>query len=153
MPAFPEEIEAALQEGVRLETLVSPIGILSEAGRLTGIEFINNELGDVDASGRRRPIAVPGTQHIVPLNTLIVAISEGSDTDCVAVAGANQLDVDETRNTIKVESGDAADKPAGGLCRRGCRHRSEHGGGCHCGRETGGGDDRSLPAQRASRAA
>jgi len=103
MPAFPEEIEAALQEGVRLETLVSPIGILSEAGRLTGIEFINNELGDVDVSGRRRPIAVPGTQHIVPLNTLIVAISEGSDTDCVAVAGANQLDVDETKNTIKVD--------------------------------------------------
>ena len=103
MPAFLEEIEAALQEGIRLETLVSPIGILSETGRLTGIEFINNELGDVDASGRRRPIAVPGTQHIVPLNTLIVAISEGSDTDCVAVAGANQLDVDETRNTIKAD--------------------------------------------------
>jgi NADH-quinone oxidoreductase subunit F len=103
MPAFPEEIEAALQEGVRLETLVAPVGILAESGMLSGIECINNELGDVDPSGRRRPVAVPGTQHVVPLNTLIVAISEGSDTDCLAVAGANQLDVDETRGTIRVD--------------------------------------------------
>ena len=102
MPAFPEEIEAALQEGVRLETLVAPIGILSEGGRISGIECINNELGEIDQSGRRRPVAVPGTQHVVPLQTLVVAISEGSDTDCVAVAGANQLDVDEARKTIRV---------------------------------------------------
>jgi NADPH-dependent glutamate synthase beta subunit-like oxidoreductase len=102
MPAFPEEIEAALQECVRLETLVAPIGILSEAGKLSGIECINNELGEIDQSGRRRPVAVPGTQHVVPLQTLVVAISEGSDTDCVAVAGANQLDVDEARKTIRV---------------------------------------------------
>jgi NADH-quinone oxidoreductase subunit F len=104
MPAFPEEIEAALQEGVRLETLVAPIGILSAGGVLSGIECINNELGEIDQSGRRRPVALPGTQHVVPLQTLIVAISEGSDTDCVAVAGANQLDVDELRKTIRVDA-------------------------------------------------
>jgi NADH-quinone oxidoreductase subunit F len=103
MPAFPEEIEAALQEGVRLETLVSPIGILAEGGRLSGIECMNNEPGEVDASGRRRPVAVPGTQHVVPLDTLIVAISEGSDIDCLAVAGANQLEVDEQRGTIRIK--------------------------------------------------
>jgi NADH-quinone oxidoreductase subunit F len=103
MPAFPEEIEAALQEGVRLETLVAPVGILSEGGKLSGIECIRNELGEIDQTGRRRPVAVPGTQHVVPLQTLIVAISEGSDTDCVAVAGANQLEVDEVRKTIRVD--------------------------------------------------
>ncbi len=103
MPAFPEEIEAALQEGVRLETLVAPVGILSEGGKLSGIECIRNELGEIDQSGRRRPVAVPGSQHVVPLQTLIVAISEGSDTDCVAVAGANQLEVDEARKTIRVD--------------------------------------------------
>jgi NADH-quinone oxidoreductase subunit F len=103
MPAFAEEIEAALQEGVRLETLVTPIGILSEKGILSGIECINNELGDLDSSGRRRPVAIPGTQHVIPLDTLIVAISEGSDTDCLAVAGANQLEVDEARRTIRVQ--------------------------------------------------
>lgn len=103
MPAFAEEIEAALQEGVRLETLVTPIGILSEGGRLSGIECINNELGDLDSSGRRRPVAIPGTQHVVALDTLIVAISEGSDTDCLAIAGANQLEVDEDRRTIRIQ--------------------------------------------------
>ena len=103
MPAFPEEIEAALQEGVQLKTLVAPIGILSEGNTLSGIECVRNELGDIDQSGRRRPVAVPGTHHIIPLQTLIVAISEGSDTDCVAVAGANQLAVDDARKTICVD--------------------------------------------------
>ena len=103
MPAFEEEIEAALQEGIHIETLVSPTGILSEAGKLSGIECINNELGDLDATGRRRPVAIPSTQHVIPLDTLIVAISEGSDTDCVTVAGANRLDIDDRRNTVIVE--------------------------------------------------
>lgn len=100
MPAFQEEIEAALQEGVQIEQLVSPTGIVSESGRLTGIERITNQLGDLDASGRRRPVAVPGTQRIVPIDTLIVAISEGSDTDCVTVAGSNRLEIDGRKNTI-----------------------------------------------------
>jgi len=103
MPAFPEEIEAALQEGVQLQTLVSPTGILSQGGRLSAIECIDNELGEIDQSGRRRPVAIPGTQHTIALETLIVAVSEGSDTDCVAVAGANQLEVDENRMTIRVD--------------------------------------------------
>ncbi len=104
MPAFEEEIEAALQEGIHIEILVTPIGILSENSRLTGIECIKNELGDLDASGRRKPVAVPGTQHIIPLDTLIVAVSEGSDIDCVTVAGANRLDVDDRKNTVMADT-------------------------------------------------
>lgn len=100
MPAFAEEIEAALQEGITIEPLMSPTGILSRNGKLCGIECIKNELGELDASGRRRPVAIPGSQEVVPLDTLIVAISEGSDTDCVTVAGANRLDIDDKKNTI-----------------------------------------------------
>jgi NADH-quinone oxidoreductase subunit F len=103
MPAFEEEIEAALQEGIHLETLVAPTGILEEEGKLAGVEFINNQLGEFDESGRRRPVPLPGTQHIVPLDTLVVAISEGSDTDCVSVAGVNRVDVDERRGTIRID--------------------------------------------------
>ncbi len=103
MPAFEEEIEAAIQEGVHLETLVAPTGLFEEDGRLTGVEFINNQLGDFDESGRRRPVPVPGTQHIVPLDTLVVAISEGSDTDCVSVAGVNRIDVDTRKGTIRID--------------------------------------------------
>jgi len=101
MPAFAEEIEAAQQEGVGIETLVSPVGILSAGGRLSGVECIRNALGSLDDSGRRRPVAVPGSQFTLPLETLVVAISEGSDTDCLTVAGANQIEVDERRAAIR----------------------------------------------------
>ncbi|MEK6757126.1 MAG: FAD-dependent oxidoreductase, partial [Bacteroidota bacterium] len=103
MPAFEEEVEAAIQEGIKLETLVSPVGILSERGKLSGVELMRNELGEIDDSGRRRPVPVPGSQYNVPLDTLIVAISEGSDIDCVSVAGANRIDVDEKKGTIRVD--------------------------------------------------
>ena len=93
MPAFAEEVEAAIVEGVRIETLTSPVRLLLEGGRCTGMELVKNRLADVDASGRRRPVPVPGTEQVVPLDTLIVAISEGSDTDCVSVAGASRVDV------------------------------------------------------------
>jgi NADH-quinone oxidoreductase subunit F len=76
MPAFEEEIEAALEEGVRLELLVSPLSLHVSDGHLAVLEFIRNELGEVDASGRRRPVAKPGSEHRVPLDTLVVAIGE-----------------------------------------------------------------------------
>jgi NADH-quinone oxidoreductase subunit F len=91
MPAFAEEVEAARQEGVKLVTLVSPIRILSTDGRLSGLEFIRNELSGVDSSGRKKPVAVRGSEFQVSLDTLIVAISEGSDTDCVAVASGEKI--------------------------------------------------------------
>jgi NADH-quinone oxidoreductase subunit F len=102
MPAFAEEIEAALQEGVRLETLVAPTRILLEQGKLAGVELIRNRLGERDAGGRPRPMPVPGSEHRVPLDTLIVAVSEGSDTDCVAVAGENRVEV-LGGGTVKVD--------------------------------------------------
>jgi NADH-quinone oxidoreductase subunit F len=103
MPAFEEEIDAALEEGVRLETLVTPRAIRAEKGRLAGVTCVRNRLGERDASGRRRPIPVEGSVLDLALDTLIVAISEGSDTDCLAVAGANRIEVDERARTVKVD--------------------------------------------------
>lgn len=76
MPAYKEEIEAGLEEGVVIQELVAPVAVHSENGRLTGIRLIRNTLGTPDASGRRRPVAVKGSEYDVPLDTLIVAISE-----------------------------------------------------------------------------
>lgn len=76
MPAFQMEIDAALQEGVKLQTLVSPTRIISENGRLSKVEFIRNELGKPDASGRRSFREIPGSEFSAPLDTLIVAIGE-----------------------------------------------------------------------------
>ena len=87
MPAFEEEIEDALAEGVKLETLIAPTRIVTENGRITGVELIRNKLGDVDASGRRRPVPIEGSQYIAPVDTLVVAISESPDTAAITHDG------------------------------------------------------------------
>ena len=102
MPAFAEEVEAAVKEGVRLEILTAPSKIVAKNGKLTGIELIRNRLGEVDASGRRKPIPIRRSEFPAPLDTLIVAISEGSDTDCVSVAGANRVDTTPS-GTVRIE--------------------------------------------------
>ena len=80
MPAYQEEIEAALEEGIRLETLVTPLAVKAEDGVLKGIEFLRNELGDKDESGRARPVPIPGSEFPAELDTLVVAISEEPET-------------------------------------------------------------------------
>ncbi len=94
-----EEIETALREGVELETLVSPIRIQSQEGRLVGIECIRNRLGEVDASGRRMPVPVPGTEFTLSLDTLIVAIGERPESDGLATMG---LEIDK-RGRVKID--------------------------------------------------
>jgi NADH-quinone oxidoreductase subunit F len=83
MPAFGEEIDAAVEEGIKLETLVSPLELLSENGHLTGVVCVRNRLGEVDSSGRRRPVPVAGTEFTLPLDTLVVAIGEQVNSDAV----------------------------------------------------------------------
>lgn len=107
MPAQDRDIETVLEEGVKLETLVSPVRILTEAGRLTGVECIKNRLGDVDSSGRRRPVPVPGTEHVIRLDTLIVTIGDVPDIDFITSMGIDvtkwgtmQVD-DETLSTSR----------------------------------------------------
>ena len=102
MPAFEEEIEAALQEGVKLETLVSPVKINSRNGHLTGIRLIRNKLADVDTSGRRRPDPIQGSEFDVNLDSLVIAISEGSDIDCVSVATSMQIETTKW-DTVKAD--------------------------------------------------
>jgi NADH-quinone oxidoreductase subunit F len=102
MPAFAEEIEAAEQEGIELKTLITPKRIIVEKGRIKGIECFKNKLGDVDASGRRRPIPIERTEHIIELDTLIVAISEDSGKDCMTAAEEGGVTT-TTANTISVD--------------------------------------------------
>jgi len=87
MPALKEEIQAALQEGVKLETLVSPVKILSKEGVVTGIECVRNELAKMDASGRRTPVRIAGTEFSLPIDTLIVTIGDEPDIDYIASMG------------------------------------------------------------------
>ena len=103
MPAFEEEIEEALREGVRLEVLVTPKRILSEDGRVTGIELLKNELGPLDASGRRAPVPVKGSGHVIALDTLIVGIGEEPELDCVAGETGTKIGVVDG-NRVRADS-------------------------------------------------
>ncbi len=84
MPAYEEEIEGALQEGVHIRFLVAPVRVLTVRGRVSGLECIRMELGKVDASGRRAPVPKPGTEFTVELETLVPAIGERPDLSFVS---------------------------------------------------------------------
>jgi NADH-quinone oxidoreductase subunit F len=100
MPALKEEVQSALQEGIKLETLVSPVKILSKEGVVTGIECVRNELAGMDASGRRVPVPVAGTEFRLPIDTLIVTIGDEPDIDYIASMGIAST----PRGTLKVDA-------------------------------------------------
>ncbi|MDP2917525.1 MAG: FAD-dependent oxidoreductase, partial [Dehalococcoidia bacterium] len=79
MPAVKEEIDEAVQEDVKLQFLVAPVKIMSKDGQLTGIQCVRMELGEPDASGRRRPNPVKGSEYEVPVDNVIVAIGQAVD--------------------------------------------------------------------------
>jgi glutamate synthase (NADPH/NADH) small chain len=75
MPARKEEIEHAIEEGVRLNLLCNAIRIIGNAdGWVEALECIRFELGDPDESGRRSPVPIRGSEHIIPMDTVIMAI-------------------------------------------------------------------------------
>ena len=100
MPAFAEEIEAADQEGIKIQTLVSPTKVITTSGLFSGVECIKNELGEPDSSGRRRPVPINGTEHAIELDTLIVAISEDSGKDCISAIHSSGIETTKW-NTVK----------------------------------------------------
>lgn len=79
MPALSEEIEAALAEGVEISYLVSPLRVIAEAGKIRGVELQEMALGKKDNSGRRRPVAVPGSIVVQEADTVIMAIGQRPD--------------------------------------------------------------------------
>lgn len=82
MPAYPEEVKDALDEGVKIEYLCAPIKIdLDESGRATSVVCEKMKLGEADASGRPSPIPIPGSEFSLALDSLIVAIGQGLDTE------------------------------------------------------------------------
>ena len=98
MPAEPDEIRDAKAEGVEFKFLCSPLEVLSENGKLTGLKLQKMELGEPDASGRRRPVAIEGDVEVVPCDTLVSAIGQGvvsSDIDSVELTKKSTIAVDE----------------------------------------------------------
>ncbi len=103
LPAFEEEVEAAIEEGVTIETLVSPTEIRTTSGLFSHLECVRNRLGEPDQSGRRRPVPIEGSEHVIELDTLIVAISEDSGVDAVTPARSGGVKVTDW-NTVKADA-------------------------------------------------
>jgi len=99
MPAIKSEIEEALLEGIEIQFLAAPIKVLSDNGKIKGIECIRMKLSDVDESGRRRPVPIEGSEFKVDVDTLILAISQ--EPEVSLLVAENGLDV-SAWNTLEV---------------------------------------------------
>ena len=80
MPARREEIHHAEEEGIHMRLLCNPINILGdEQGNVKGVTCLRMELGEPDASGRRRPVPVEGSEFVVEADTVVVSIGNGAN--------------------------------------------------------------------------
>ena len=80
MPARLEELEHAEEEGVRLELLSAPIRFMGDAqGKLTAVELQRMELGEPDASGRRRPKPIEGSNYTLQTDLAVVSVGTGAN--------------------------------------------------------------------------
>lgn len=82
MPADPIEIHDAEEEGVHFNFLTNPIKIHGK-GRMDSIESVRMELGEPDASGRRSPVVVKGSEFMIKADTIIMAIGQEPDVSCI----------------------------------------------------------------------
>jgi formate dehydrogenase major subunit len=76
MPAEPFEVDEAEHEGVTMHFLAAPVKLIEKNGRVSAIQSLRMELGEPDASGRRRPVPIPGSEFEVPADTVIAAIGQ-----------------------------------------------------------------------------
>ncbi|MEW5706709.1 MAG: NAD(P)-binding protein [Actinomycetota bacterium] len=79
MPALDEEVEDTLAEGIHIEFLAAPVEVIRSNGKVTGLKCIKMELGEPDASGRRRPVPIEGSEFVIEADTIIPAIGQGPD--------------------------------------------------------------------------
>ena len=97
MPVSAAELAEAEKEGVAIEYLAAPVRIIG-GSRVAALECIRMELGEPDASGRRRPIPIPDSTFTIPVETVIAAIGQAPETGGLAgldLAPAGTVQVDE----------------------------------------------------------
>ncbi len=100
MPASEEEITEAEHEGIKIHYLAAPVRILGEDGKVVGMECIRMELGEPDASGRRRPVPVAGSEFVIDADMVIPAIGQAPD---IAFLAKDKFQVSR-RGTFEVDA-------------------------------------------------
>lgn len=116
MPASAHEIQEAEEEGVKIMYLVSPLEIMGN-GKAEKIKMLNYVLGEKDASNRRRPMEVPGTEFTLDVDAVIFALSQGVALEAehrIELTALNTIKIDETTCATNIEG-----VYAGGDCARG----------------------------------
>jgi len=124
MPAIASEIDAAEEEGIKIEYLVAPTKIIGKEGKVKAVECIRMELGEPDDSGRRRPVPVKGSEFTIEVDNVIPAISQQPDLDLfkpgdLKVTKWKTFEVDPGNLSTNIEGifagGDAVTGPASAI--------------------------------------
>jgi len=99
MPARAEEIHHAEEERIQFEFLVAPVEVLGNDRKwVTGLKCVRMKLGEPDASGRARPVVIPGSEYVVPCDVVVVAI--GTRANPLLTATCPDLKLNQWGNII-----------------------------------------------------
>ncbi|WP_276924665.1 NADPH-dependent glutamate synthase [Faecalibaculum rodentium] len=108
LPARKEEVEHAMEEGIIFDLLCNPVEVLgTEDGWIRAVKCVRMELGEPDASGRRRPVVIPGSEFVIDADCMIMAIGTSpnplirSTTEGLDVNRRGCLVVDEHEQTSR----------------------------------------------------
>lgn len=111
LPARVEEVHHAEEEGVIFKILTNPTKIIgNEENWVVGMECLKYELGEPDASGRRSPVAIKGSEHIVDVDTVVVAIGQGPNP--LVPRTTKGLETNKKGNIVASEETGLTSKPA-----------------------------------------
>ena len=104
IPARQEEVQHAQEEQIRFQTLTNPVEILgSDDGNVTGVRCIRMELGEPDATGRRRPVPVPDSDFVIDADCVIMAI--GTSPNPLIKSTTGGLEVNARGGIVADENG------------------------------------------------
>ena len=145
MPARAEEIHHAEEEGIQFEFLVAPVEVLgNEKKWVTGLKCVRMQLGEPDASGRARPVVIPGSEFVIPCDVVVVAI--GTRANPLLTATCPDLKLNKWGNIIVDDNGMTS--LPGRVRRRRHRPRRRHGHPRHGRRQTRRQGDGRIPARQ-----
>jgi glutamate synthase (NADPH/NADH) small chain len=110
LPARLEEIHHAKEEGIDFQFLTAPTAVLgNKDGWVTGLQCVRMELGEPDASGRRRPIEIPNSEFVLEVDTVIIAIGQGPNP--LVQSTTKGLETNKKGNIAAHEDTGATSKP------------------------------------------
>lgn len=105
MPAIAEEVQEAEEEGILFHFLTAPVEVLTQDGRVRGLRCIRMRLGEPDASGRRRPEPIPGSEFTLEVDTVIPALGQEADLSALPE------DIRQERGAIVIAPTGATTRP------------------------------------------